>query len=106
MLVDDATQVGKGLHFLQGTSMQCDWFGTGGVDLQNFALIFVDVESNLCRYGCHHVCFLLHLLLTVREECNIVGKVQVIELVPQGPLDSVSALPSGCLHNPVYGEEE
>ncbi|CAH2224945.1 Hypothetical predicted protein [Pelobates cultripes] len=106
LLADDPAQVGEELYFFQGTSIQGDCVNVAEVGLKDLGLLLEDDESNLCCCSCQHTDFLLHLLLDVGEKCEVIGKVQVIQLTPQGPLDSIFVFAGGCLHDPVNGNEE
>ncbi|KAH3813576.1 hypothetical protein DPMN_142037 [Dreissena polymorpha] len=59
--------------------------------------------AELYRY---HVYLFLHLLLGVGEKVNIIGKVEVFQLFPECPLNSIPLLLRRCLHYPVYGQRE
>jgi hypothetical protein len=50
--------------------------------------------------------FLLHLLLVVLEEVEVVRKVQVIKLSLKCSLYAILFLCCGCLHDPINGQQE
>ncbi|CAM4344203.1 unnamed protein product [Leuciscus chuanchicus] len=47
LLVNDYVQVGEGLDFIQGNSIQNEWIPACGVYLENLGLISVNVKANL-----------------------------------------------------------
>jgi hypothetical protein len=42
----------------------------------------------------------------MREKGKIISEVEVIKLVPQGPLDTILSLMCGCFHPPANGQEK
>ncbi len=65
-----------------------------------------DGETRVCQVLCHSVGLLLHLLLCAGKKCQVVSKIKVLQLLPECPLDAIPSLSCGCLHDPVYGQQE
>ena len=53
-----------------------------------------------------HLCFFLHLLTDVGVESEVIRKVQILQLAPRCPLDTISSVFCSLFHDPVYGEQE
>jgi len=105
-LVNDVGQVSEGLDFFQRMSIQHDWILACGFYLEELGLISVNIEANLRLNSCHCISLLLHLLFIMEEKNKVISKVHVIELNPRGPLESVSWLSSGFLHNSINGKKK
>ena len=44
--------------------------------------------------------------MTMWEEGQVIVKIQIVQLAPKGPLDSISSVFCGRFHYPVYGHQE
>ena len=75
-----------------------------------FALPFIILLLLMWSPSCVETVFsssvfsLLHLLMAVCEESDVIRKVQVLQLAPWCPLDPISSICCSLFHDPVYGE--
>ena len=56
-------------------SLQRFWFWDAGVDFKDLGLFLMYLKANLCRGGSQHCGLILHLMLAVRKQRQVICKV-------------------------------
>ncbi|KAH3877305.1 hypothetical protein DPMN_001168 [Dreissena polymorpha] len=96
MVVHNASEICEDVYIFQLIALVSDGCASGCVRLEHLVLPYVDGKTQSSLVVRNNVGLFLHLLLGVGEKRQIVGKVEVLQLFPECPLDSVSRLVRRC----------
>ena len=78
LLVNQASQVDERLHLPDGLSTKCDWCVGCCVHLQQLGLFPVDLEPCPCWCGLQESGLVLHLVVDVWQECQVISKIEAV----------------------------
>ena len=85
ILSDNAAQIGEGLCAGKGLVIKQDWCWSTHVQGHDLCFCLVDLQSYLLTTLAETVCLLLHLLMYVRQQHKVIGKVKVLQRINECP---------------------